>query len=298
MPKATVELTHDEYIKSLGLAPELEQKLFESLGVPEVWAKAKVGILRQSDYSRQMDEARTKQAELDALYADNEHWKSELESWHGKTQSEVEADKQRLAASELKIKEGEIRLRNAAREMGLTDEQIFGAQPTIQQQMMTPTPAVAAFDDSKYVSKEESAKYLRESVMLQADQLDMLDEHRSLFPDKPLKFKELVAEAISHRKTPSQWWEEKFNVAQVRTDRAAEANKVALEAARQEGYIAGRSERGQPSRSPQPSSALFQTDRTKRPSSSPSKDYLQKAIQDTWRRADARTKAEDDFYSN
>lgn len=295
MPKATTELTHDEYIKSLGLAPELEQKLFESLGVPEVWAKAKVGILRQSDYSRQMDEARTKQAELDALYADNEHWKSELESWHGKTQAEVEADKNRLAASELKIKEGEIRLRNAAREMGLTDEQIFGGTPVTPP---TTQPAVAAFDDSKYVSKEESAKYLRESVMLQADQLDMLDEHRSLFPDKPLKFKELVAEAISHRKTPSQWWEEKYNVAQVRTDRAAEANKIALEAARQEGYIAGRSERGQPSRSPQPSSALFQTDRTKRPSSSPSKDYLQKAIQDTWRRAEARTKAEDDFYSN
>src|SRR6267154_2201390 len=159
MPKATTELTHEEYIKSLGLAPELEQELFNTLGKPEVWSKAKAGILRHSDWSRDKDELRTKQAELDALYADNEHWKSELEGWHTKTQAEVEADKTRLAASELKIKEGEIRLRNAAREMGLTDEQIFGGAPLVSPS--APPPATV-FDDSKYVSKEESAKYLRE----------------------------------------------------------------------------------------------------------------------------------------
>src|SRR5215831_15931753 len=117
MPKTT-EITHDEYIKSLNLSPEDEQKLFEVFNKEDNWKKNKGYVMRQSDYSREMDELRTLRATVEADNADLERYRAELADWQGKTKGELEADAKRVNDMELALKASEQRLKVAARELG------------------------------------------------------------------------------------------------------------------------------------------------------------------------------------
>lgn len=289
MAKQYAEMTHDEYIKSMGLPPEDEQKLFEVFGKPENWNKGKGFVLRQNDYSRLMDEVKTRQAEVDAANTDVEIFRETLVEWQGKSTAQVEADEKRLAALEMELTRKEIALRTAAREAGVNDE-LLGTPIVTPPKPETSTTV----DLSGYIKREDASKFLRESVMMNAQALNLMREHTRLFPDKDLDFAELTEEAIKHQMTPIQWWEKKYSVADAKRAQEETRIEARVKAAADEAYIRGRSESGKPSPRVQPSSALFSGDRTKRPSA-PSTDYLQKAAADVYRRADYRTRQENDY---
>lgn len=131
-----------------------------------------------------------------------------------------------------------------------------------------PAAAAAALDPTKYFTRDEILQIAEREGEAIATAADIAYEHRVLFPDRPLNFKELRAKAVAARKPVQQLWEETFGVPAARQARA-DADKAAYEKKlRDEGASAERerlaSQYGNPDARPlSPSASPFAFNRSK-----------------------------------
>lgn len=118
---------------------------------------------------------------------------------------------------------------NVAKDMGYDPE---GAPPADK------TPA-AAFDPEKFFQERIVPLAASEGDAIAVAQ-DIAAEHRVLFPDRPLNFRELRREAVAAKKPVEQFWMERYGVQAARDAKAA-ADKEAYERKlRDEGAAAER----------------------------------------------------------
>jgi len=225
--------TYAEFLKSQG-AGEEEIKLLDT----PIGRKAYEKMLADADQARLDGEAAKAAAKKD---------REQLEGWFSTTAvPEFKEMERRAIAAEAESAKARAAWK-AAQERGLVDLEQLKALGYDTGAPTTPAapaaPALpAGFDPAKYITTD-SLKGLSDGVgdglaVLQ----DIVMEHAQLFPDKPLRVRELRKEAVAHGKTVEQYWSEKYNVIAAREKKAAD-DKAAWEAKlREEGAAKARTE--------------------------------------------------------
>jgi hypothetical protein len=118
----------------------------------------------------------------------------------------------------------------------------------------TDPSTVPSIDPNKYFTRDEILAIAQKEGEAIATAADIAYEHRVLFPDRPLNFKQLREKAVAAKKSVEQVWMEDFGVTAAREARA-KADKDAYEKKlRDEGAAAERerlaSEYGNPATRP------------------------------------------------
>lgn len=105
-----------------------------------------------------------------------------------------------------------------AREQGLID---VADDAAAKAAAAATTPAApAGFDPKNYPTWQDVTTIAEKEGEAIAIASDIAFEHRQLFPDKPLNFREMRRAAVAAKKPVEQFWMEQFGVAAARTARA------------------------------------------------------------------------------
>lgn len=125
----------------------------------------------------------------------------------------------------------------AARDQGLTDiaKDLGWEVDPVKAAAAAAAAASPQFDASKYVTQDRLAELAENAGAGLAALQDLVMEHAQLFPDKPLKVRELRAEAVAARKSVDQYWLEKYGVPAAREKRDSEAKSAYESRLRKEG---------------------------------------------------------------
>jgi len=198
------------------VSPEKRKEIEAAIsGIDGLITEVEQGYMRQSDYSRKQDELR---AEKQRIQDNWEKANTEYLRMQGVVE-ELQAD------SESTKKEKE----EAAKKLAEAEEKL---------------KTMPQFDPAKFISVEDFEKKQREYAAAQTayfgDTLEIVAEHESLFKTR-ISPKQLIQDAIAAKKTPSEFWEEKYNVAAKRkeiSDKAEETKIAEAEKRGREKYIA------------------------------------------------------------
>lgn len=169
--------------------------------------------LRQSDYDRNMNklkaehqtrlqEVADKEAAAEKFAQQNGEWFSQNNGKFTKATADLET---------ARVKEAQLveRMKRLATQYGVPAEELdipASAAP------VTPPAAAPAFDEKKYVSREEAIKEMSAMPLVQAEMYELGEEHRELF-GKPLRnAKQLVQKAMKENKSLRQVWEDENKV--------------------------------------------------------------------------------------
>jgi len=208
--------------------------------------------LRQSDYDRKMNklkeehqaklqEVADKEAAADAFATKNGQWFNENNSKFTKAQKDLE---------DARVKEAQLveRMKGLASRYGVPDEELnipVSAAP------VTPPAAAPAFDEKRFVPREEADRFARDLPLVTAELHELSEEHRELF-GKPLRgSKELIQKAMKQNKTMRAVWEEENKVGERREALKEQAIQSRVDSAVQERETKIRSELQLPAPRPQ-----------------------------------------------
>lgn len=201
-----------EILDKAGLSAEQRTAAEAAFSIEGLGKVVKDGFMRQSDYSRKQDELRKKEATLEANWqkANAEYVAMQTEL------AEVQADRESTVAEKAeaarKLAEAEAKLADAAKNQ---------------------------IDPTKFVSVEDFDRKQREYAAGQSayfgDILEIAAEHQQLFGTK-ISPKQLMKECIDAKKTPLEYWEDKYQVGAKRTEIAAAAETAKQTEWEKKGY--------------------------------------------------------------
>ena len=203
-------MTYEEYLKSLGATDE-DLKLLNNAVARKAWETQQAAITA----------AETKAAKATADKETYQKWYDEQAlPAYTKMEKEKNTAVAEAAAAAARVK--------ALQEQGLLE--IDEAAKAAEAARLAAASQPAAFDPAKY--NLVTGDILTQVAEREGDAIaiaqDIAFEHRQLFPDKPLNFRELRKEAVAQKKSVESLWMEKFGVAAARESRAA-ADKAAYE---------------------------------------------------------------------
>jgi hypothetical protein len=132
---------------------------------------------------------------------------------------------------------------------GVPDEELN--IPVSAAPVTPPAAAAPAFDEKRFVPREEADRFARDLPLVTAELHELAEEHRELF-GKPLRgSKELIQKAMKAGKTMRAVWEEENKVAERRQQIDKDQRKAEIDAAVQERETKIRSELQLPAPRPQ-----------------------------------------------
>ncbi len=195
-----------------GLTPEQKTAAEAAFNIDALAKTVKDGFMRQSDYSRKQDELKKERERLEANWnTANEEFlamQRELEETRASVGSTA-AEKNEAAR---KLKEAEDKLTEAVKNQ---------------------------IDPSKFLSKEDFEKQQQSVLAGQTayfgDVLEVVAEHQALFGQK-LSPKQFMQDCIAAKKTPMEFWQEKYNVASKREEIAKGAEEKKQQEWETKGY--------------------------------------------------------------
>lgn len=206
----------------------------------------KGSVLRQSDYSRRqadIDKAKKDLEDAQALLATKEvdltkfqtslgEWKAGAEGKFNKAISDREKADRNLAAALAK-------LRAVATANGLDEEAIL---KDIEVPVVPEKKTIPDFDASGFVRKEDLARGIQDSALVDASIHDVAMEYQEL-TGKPLRgAAEMVQEAIQKGLSIKAYAEQKFGFAKLRADRDEAAVQERIKKGVEEGVTTRLSE--------------------------------------------------------
>jgi hypothetical protein len=164
-------------------------------------------------------------------------YKQKADDWYEKVAqpnlTKAQADATRAAAEAARLRalvvsSTDESLRKVAEEMGYKPDGSAAAPAA------APKPGAADFDPNKYFTRDDIVQIAEREGDAIAVAQDIAFEHRQLFPDKALNFRELRKEAVAAKKPVEQLWMEKFGVnaareARSKSDREAHENSIRKE---------------------------------------------------------------------
>jgi len=226
-------ITFAEYLKSLGASDEDVKALSE--GSFASTAKRAFDKL-QADLA-------TEHAAREAAEAGRVAYEASVDEWH---KTKVIPEYQQMQNELIKVQAEEARAKRvlaAIQERGLIDvAKDLGYDPTPPNPNPNPNPnpGTPGFDPNKYLTREQILEIAQGEGEAIAVAQDIAYEHRVLFPDKPLNFRDLRKDAVAAKKSVEQLWMERYGVAAARQAKS-DADKAANEARlRKEGADAER----------------------------------------------------------
>lgn len=181
--------------------------------------------LRQSDYDRNMNKLKTehaarlqeitdKEAAADRFVAQNGQWYSENNGKFQKAMKDLE---------DLRVERAQLaeRMKGLGARYGVPEDELN--IPASAAPVAAPAVAVPAFDEKRFVNRDEAERELRGSLFFQAELDDLVDEHRALF-GKGFKKAEFTKKALQvagtagNTKKLREIWEDEFKVADKRKE--------------------------------------------------------------------------------
>jgi hypothetical protein len=217
-------MTFAEYLQSLGASSDDVKALTE--GSFAGTAKRAFDKL-QADAASAAAEAK-KQRDINVAY------EAKVNEWFDKHDAEFKTVEQQVIAAKAKEAAAVAALRTA-HERGMIDVAKdlgynFDAPPN-----NTPPNNNAPLDSSKFVTADLFANKISEFSERAGDGLavlqDIVLEHMQLFPNQPLKVRELRSAAVKANKSVEQYWLETFKVDEARAamaKRASDAHEAEL----------------------------------------------------------------------
>lgn len=160
-------------------------------------------------------------------------YKQKADDWYEKvaqpnlTRAQADATKASAEAARLRalvVSSTDESLRKVAEEMG------YKADGSAAAAAAAPKPGASDFDPNKYFTRDDVIQIAEREGDAIAVAQDIAFEHRQLFPDKPLNFRELRREAVAAKKPVEQFWMDKFGVGSAREARS-KADREAHESA-------------------------------------------------------------------
>jgi len=211
-------------------------------------------VLRQADYSRQMNElGKAKKDLADA----NERLNAEIADWGSTaalTKKQLEERQTALEAAQqekLRLTQVVTRLSSDA---GLNPDDVLKGITTAPPPEKPKAPEV---DLSGVVPKDQFTQFARSALHLPAELDALRDEHQELF-GKRLDTRTIIAEIEARASTrnnqkslnPRDIWEEMHGVSAKRTEVAEATRQADLKAAEERGYERARTEQALPGQAP------------------------------------------------
>lgn len=253
------------WLKDLELSDD-ERKVLETVLAKEPVSK-KIGesFLRQSDYSRRMnelsDEKKQIEAHLQQKLTELDAHEKGLVEWKGtadKTLAQREKEVQRLN-SELES------TKNAMSKI----QQDYGIEISGYTQANPNPVPTKTFDDSVlggYVKRDDFQKAVQDVSRypeLTGELMDMAAEHYELFGKRLPSVRKLVESAVSQKKGIREAWAQEYKVEEKRAEMAKKSHDDELERVRQETEARVRSELKAPAMRPNAARPLVLSDSLK-----------------------------------
>lgn len=153
------------------------------------------GVLRQSDYSRRMNEVQAAQKKAEEIVKQNDAWRKEA-------QAKVDAATSALDNERTTRSQYEKKLKAISEEYGIEVAELKAAA----KEDTTPVPA-----GKKAISYEEFSQTTTDSLRVQALLVNLANEHQALF-GKTLDVSEIVDKSLETGKPVRAVWEEMHSV--------------------------------------------------------------------------------------
>ena len=188
-------------------------------------------------------EADRLKAEAEARVAD---YKKKADDWYESvaqpnlTRAEADARKATAEAARLRslvAQSTDEGLRKVAEEMGY---KLDGTSANPNPSNSNPNPGNPSFDPNKYFTRDEIVQIAQREGEAIAIAQDIAYEHRALFPDRPLNFRDLRAKATAANKPVEQYWMDTYGVPAAREKRDSEQKAAYEKKLREEGAAEAR----------------------------------------------------------
>lgn len=203
--------TWKEILKRAKVSEEKQKEIEAAIsGIDGLITEVESGYMRQSDYSRKQDELKAERERIQENWnkANEEYLRMQTEL--EEVRSDADSTKAEKAEAERKAKQAEEKLKS---------------MPNI--------------DPAKFLSVEDFEKKQREYAAAQTayfgDVLDIVAEHESIFKTR-INPKQLIQEASAAKKTPMDYWNEKYQVEAKKKEISEKAEAEKIAAAEKRGY--------------------------------------------------------------
>jgi len=217
-----------DWVNKMGLPEEKKTMLLSALGDEAVVGHIGEAILMRSDYDKSYNELTQERQNIAAKQQEVIALEQQLIEWRDENNPKFEsalAERERLQTELKQVTDAYI-----AKGGSLSE---FGKPPVAQPPA---APAAAAFDESKYIARDEYEKAMKATVpalaqwTAQALQIDR--EHFELTGTHP-DLDKVLAE-VYKGKPARQAWEESHGIADIRAKKAEESVLQRIEAAKAE----------------------------------------------------------------
>lgn len=249
--------TYAEFLKSQGATDEDIKLLDTAIG--------------RKAFDKMNADAEAARAEGAAAVAAAKKDREQLTGWFNETAVPEFKDMERRSLA-AEAEAGKARAAwKAAQERGLVDlEQLkalgYDTNPA-NPNPANPNPSLpAGFDPSKFVTRDDIKGVADNAGDGLAVLQDIVMEHAQLFPDKPLKVRQLRQEAVAAGKNVEQFWLERYGVNAAREKKATDEREAYAKKLREEGAASERqrlaSQYGNPDTRPMVTSSFSFTKKT------------------------------------
>lgn len=253
------------WLKDLELSDEERKVLEPVLAKDQVSKKIGESFLRQSDYSRKMNELGEERKKLEATLQQKlgeiDQYEQGLVSWKGN------ADKT------LETREAEVRKLNeelkSTREAMSKIQQDYGIDPG--QYVAAPSRAVPEkqIDEAvlgNFVRRDDFQKAVSDAMQfpqVAAELMDLNSEHYELFGKRLPSNRGLIESAIKNKKSIREVWADQYKVEDRRAELSKKSHDEEIERVRQETEARVRSELKIPAQRPNSSRPIVLSDSLK-----------------------------------
>jgi hypothetical protein len=180
------------------------------------------------------------QAEIEKQRTEAAAYRGQVDNWYDDTKSKVAKVETELVAS----KANEARAIAVLREMnkrGMVDiAKDFGFDP--EAAPAAPARVEPNVDTSKFITGDRLVEMAERAGDGLALMQDIVGEHAQLFPDRPLKVRELRAAAVAARMSVEEYWLKQYNVPAAREARDRTQKESYEKKLREEGAAIARQE--------------------------------------------------------
>jgi hypothetical protein len=206
------------------LSPEDSKLLEEKLNKPEVIQAIGEGQLRQQEFDRKLNSLKTdfekKTGELNAYH-------TRLSGFEKTAQDTLKTQQAQLESERTARVRYEEKLKGLARDYGLDEATLIQHMESSPAPNPAPNPAPQPAAGEQYERfQTDVSTAMMKMPLVQADLMDLSEEHRQLGLKAPFRATELVSEAIERKVPLRQVWEEKFSVSDRRQAIATEEAKA------------------------------------------------------------------------
>lgn len=235
------------WVGSLGLSEADQAVVVKSFSNPDVLKKVESSILTQSEFSRKLDELKTKESTLEREYqekvAAEDKFKESLVGWKTAKEKEIEAQVSKAREeSEAKLTAARDKIRQLANAHGIPEDEIKDLVPA----SATPTPRVdPPRDDTsgRWMSKDEFRREAAAYARLPGLMVGLDREYYRLFGNDapPPSWDKVIEEAERTKKPLATVFSSTYKMDEKRAEISKIAHDKEIEDARKAGAESERS---------------------------------------------------------